>query len=347
MTRKFWRTDGDFDEESWAVPYNPSMHPRLLVQYVTLLAWVFACSTAAVGQTYPAKLVKFVMPAAPGSAPDRVSRVLADRLGTQWGVPVVVENRPGGTGTVGSEYVARSAPDGYTVLFAFTSVIQAPALLPKVPYDIERDFQAVSLVARTPIVLVVRADSPFRTLADFVNAARGGAPASYGTFGNGSSYHIYGETFKRAANIELIHVPYKGEALALTDLLGGQILSSFGSVGLTSPHIRAGKVRALGVVAPARSPALPDVPTFTEQGYPKLDVVGWFGVLVPAATPRAVVEKLSADINGVMAREDVAKPLRDSGIEPVGTTPDRYAEILRTDTAKWRQMIQEAGIRAD
>jgi tripartite-type tricarboxylate transporter receptor subunit TctC len=313
---------------------------------LTLLCAI-AGAPRARAQGYPAKLVKFVMPSAPGSAPDRVSRLLADRLAAAWGVPVVVENRVGGTGTVGSEYVARSAPDGYTALFAFTSVIQAPALLPKVSYDIERDFQAVSLVARTPIVLVVRADSPFRTLADHVNAARSGLPISYGTFGNGSSYHIYGETFRRAANIDLIHVPYKGEALALTDLLGGQISSSFGSVGLTSPHIRAGKVRALGVVAPARSPALPDVPTFAEQGYPRLDVVGWFGVLVPAATPRALVEKLSADINRVMAREDVAGPLRDSGIEPVGTTPDRYAEILRADTLKWRQMILETGIKAD
>lgn len=306
-----------------------------------------AAGTPVAAQEYPAKTVKFVLPSAAGSAPDRVVRMLGDRLGAAWGVPVIVENRPGGTGTVGTEYVVRSAPDGHTALFAFTSVIQAPALLPKVSFDIEKDLQAVSLVARTPIVLAVRADSPFRTLADFVNAAKSGAAISYGTFGNGSSYHVYGETLKRDAGIALIHVPYKGEALALTDLLGGQISSSFGSVGLTSPHIRSGRIRALGVVAPARSPALPGVPTFAEQGYPRLDVVGWFGVLVPAATPRAIVDKLSADINRALAREDISGPLRESGIEPVGTAPEQYAQVLRTDTAKWRQMILEAGIKAD
>jgi tripartite-type tricarboxylate transporter receptor subunit TctC len=322
------------------------MHIERIALAFTILAGA-AAATPALAQEYPSKTVKFVLPSAAGSAPDHVVRMLADRLRAAWGVPVIVENRPGGTGTVGTEYVVRSAPDGYTALFAFTSVVQAPALLPKMSFDIEKDLQAVSLVARTPIVLVVRADSPFRTLADFVRGAKGGAAISYGTFGNGSSYHVYGETLKRDAGIDLIHVPYKGEALALTDLLGGQISSSFGSVGLTSPQIRAGRIRALGVVAPVRSPALPGVPTFAEQGYPRLDVVGWFGVLVPAATPRAIVEKLSADIKRTLAREDIAGPLRDSGIEPVGTSPEQYTQILHADTAKWRQMIHEAGIKAD
>ena len=302
---------------------------------------------AAFAQDYPSKTVKFVLPSAPGSAPDRVVRLLADRLAAVWGVPAIVENRPGGTGTVGSEYVARSAPDGHTALFAFTSVIQAPALLPSVPYDIERDFAPVSMVAFAPFVVAVRADSPFATLADYLAAARA-APVSYGTFGNGSTYHIIAETLRRAAHANFIHVPYKGEALALTDLLGGQLQSSWASVGLISSHVRAGKLRALAVAAPARSKALPEVPTFGELGYPQIGTtVSWFGVLLPGGTPRAIVDKLSADVNRIMARSDVAATLANAGIEPAGTSPERFAEVLRVDTPIWKQMIQDAGIKAD
>ena len=317
---------------------------------IALVSCVLASAlSGAIAQDYPSKTVKFVLPSAPGSAPDRVVRLLADRLGAVWGVPAIVENRPGGTGTVGSEYVARSAPDGHTALFAFTSVIQAPALLPSVPYDIERDFAPVSLVAYAPFVVAVRADSPFATLADYLAAARNPAtPVSYGTFGNGSTYHIIAETLRRAARVNFIHVPYKGEALALTDLLGGQLQSSWASVGLISAHVRGGKVRALAVAMPVRSKALPEVPTFSELGYPQIGTtVSWFGVLLPAGTPRSIVDKLSADVNRIIARSDVSAMLANSGIEPAGTSPEKFAEVLRVDTPKWKQMIQEAGIRAD
>lgn len=305
------------------------------------------CAIPAAAQTYPSRAVKFVMPAAPGSSPDRVSRLLAQHLGTLWGVPVIVENRPGGTGTVGSEYVMRSAPDGYTALFAFTSVIQAPALLPKVPYDIEKDFAPVSLVTYAAVTLSVRADSPFKTLADLLAAAKDpAAPLSYGTFGAGSTFHIYGETLRRAAGAHMVMVPYKGEALALTDLLGGQIQSTWASLGLVSPHLAAGRVRALAIAQPARSKVAPDVPTFAELGYPQVGVVTWFGVLLPAATPRAIVQKMSDDINRVLAQPEVRHSLTQTGIEPAGTSPERFAEILRVDAAKWKQMIREAGITA-
>jgi tripartite-type tricarboxylate transporter receptor subunit TctC len=306
-----------------------------------------AASGAVLAQSFPSKAVKFVMPAAPGSSPDRVSRLMAQRLGTLWGVPVIVENRPGGTGTVGSEYVMRSAPDGYTALFAFTSVIQAPALLPKVPYDIEKDFAPVSLVAYAPVTLSVRADSPFRTLADLLAAAKNPAsPVSYGTFGIGSTFHIYGETLRRAANVHMVMIPYKGEALALTDLLGGQIQATWASLGLISPHVAAGRVRALAIAQPARSKVIPDVPTFSELGFPQVGTVTWFGVLLPAATPHSIVQKMSTDINRVLAQPEVANALTQTGIEPAGTTPERFAEVLKIDSVKWRQMILEAGITA-
>jgi tripartite-type tricarboxylate transporter receptor subunit TctC len=224
-------------------------------------------------------------------------------------------------------------------------VVQAPALLPKVPYDIEKDFAPVSLVAHAPVALAVRADSPFRTLGDLLAAAKNPAtPVSYGTFGNGSTFHILGETLRRAAGVHFLHVPYKGEALSFGDMLGGQIHSSWNSVGLLSAQVRGGKARVLAVAHARRSSALADAPTFAELGFPQVGAALWFGVLVPAATPRPVVEKMSADINAVFAQEQVAKSLRDTGIEPAGTTPARFAEVLRADAAKWKQMIREAGI---
>jgi tripartite-type tricarboxylate transporter receptor subunit TctC len=318
--------------------------PARLTAFLFAACALAACA-GAVAQGYPTKAVKFVMPAAPGSSPDRVSRLLAERLRATWGVAVLVENRPGATGTVGSEYVMRSDPDGYTALFAFTSVVQAPALLPRVPYDIEKDFAPVSLVAYAPVALAVRADSPYRTLGDLLAAAKNAsAPVSYGTFGNGSTFHILGETLRRAAGAHFVHVPYKGEALSFTDLLGGQIQSSWNSVGLLSSHVRAGKARVLAVAHASRTSALPEAPTFAELGYPQVSAALWFGVLVPGATPRPVVERMNADINAVFAQEAVAKTLRDTGIEPAGTTPERFAEVLRADAAKWKQMIREAGI---
>jgi tripartite-type tricarboxylate transporter receptor subunit TctC len=195
--------------------------------------------------------------------------------------------------------------------------------------------------------LVVRADSPFRTLAELIAAAKNPAtPVSYGTFGNGSTFHIYGETLRRAAGAHFIHVPYKGEALSFTDLLGGQIQSSFNSLGLASSHLRAGRVRALALAQPTRSKVLPDIPTFPELGFPQMGTVSWFGVLLPARTPRPIVDKLSGDINRVIADKDVSAALADSGIEPAGTSPERFAEVLRVDAAKWKQMIQDAGITA-
>jgi tripartite-type tricarboxylate transporter receptor subunit TctC len=319
----------------------------ILARLILVATCALAASPAALAQSFPSKTVKFVMPAAPGSSPDRVSRLMAQRLGALWGVPVIVENRAGGTGTVGSEYVMRSAPDGYTALFAFTSVIQAPALLPKVPYDIEKDFAPVSLVAYAPVTLSVRADSPFHTLADLLAAAKNPAsPVSYGTFGIGSTFHIYGETLRRAANVHMVMIPYKGEALALTDLLGGQIQATWASLGLISPHVAAGRVRALAIAQPARSKVIPDVPTFGELGFPQVGTVTWFGVLLPAATPRPIVQKMSTDINRVLAQPEVANALTQTGIEPAGTTPERFAEVLKIDSVKWRQMIQEAGITA-
>lgn len=298
---------------------------------------------------FPHKAVTFVLPGPAGGGPDQVIRLLSEILATRWGVPVVVENKPGATGMIGADAVARAEPTGHKLLFTFTALVQAPAVFAKVPYDLERDFAPLTQVANAPVVLAVRADSPLRSLADYVAAGkRGHKPLSYGSFGTGSSYHIYGEALQRAQGLDLLHVPYKGEALAMSDLLGGQIDSTFVSVGTVAPQVRAGKIRALAVVSKVRSPALPDVPTFTESGVQGVDAVGWFGALAPAGTPPAVVAKLAADINAAVQTPALSARLRELGFDPVtDSNPQAFHQFLRTEATRWRKLIADAGVKPE
>jgi tripartite-type tricarboxylate transporter receptor subunit TctC len=305
-----------------------------------------AFSAAALAQAWPAKPVKFVMPSAPGSSPDRYTRLLAEKLTQKWGVPVVVENRPGATAMIGTDYVAKQPADGYTFLSTFTSFTQAPVLFPNCPYDPEKDFTPVTQAMTAEVIMAVRADSPYKTYAEFIAGARTGR-LSYGSFGNGSSFHIYGETVKRATGIDMTHIAYKGEALILTDLLGGQITASFNSIGTALPHIKSGKIRALALVGATRSKALPEVPTFPELGVARLNGGAWFGFFARSGTPKAIVDRVSADINGFLNEPEMQKWLRDQGLEPTGMTPDQFAAFIRADLAKWRQMIPEVGIKAE
>ena len=309
-----------------------------------LVALGFA--SAASAQAWPAKTVKFVMPSPPASSPDRTTRWFAERLSQKWGVPVVVENRPGATAMVGTEYVAKQPADGYTFLSTFTSFVQAPILFPNCPYDPEKDFAPVTQTMTAEVILAVRADSPYKTFADLVAGAKRDK-LSYGSFGNGSSFHIYGETIKKSLGLDIAHVPYKGEALILNDLLGGQITASFNSIGTALPQIKAGKVRGLALVGATRSAALPDIPTFPELGIATLNGGAWFGVFAAAATPKAIVERVSADINAILAQAETQKWLRDQGLEPTGMAPDRFAQFIRADLAKWRRMIADVGIKPE
>ena len=322
------------------------------IRRIFLLAAVLVCCCgwpmAALAQAYPERPVKFVATSVAGGGPDIVIRLVGEKLSKLWGVPAIVENRPGGTGTIATQAVMRSAPDGYTVLFTVVTLIQAPVLLAKVPYDLNRDFVPVTLVTYAPVILAVKADSPYHTLSDLLSKARAGAsPISYGTIGVGTSHHIYGETLKLAAKANLLHVPYKGETPALADLLGGQIDSAFTSVGAALRMIKTGKIRALAIIGTTRSSVLPDVPTFPELGFPALSAVGWFGALVPSGTPKQIVRKLSADISRTVQQPEVAGALRDMGFEPMGMTPEKFAEFLRSEYVKWERMIRDAGIKGD
>jgi tripartite-type tricarboxylate transporter receptor subunit TctC len=308
-----------------------------------LTSW--SAAAAAQAAAWPSRPVKFVVPSGPGGSPDRVTRLLADRLSKKWGQPVIVENKAGATAMIGTEYVAKSDPNGYTFLSTFTSYVQVPALFKKYPYDPEKDFVPVTQTVSVEVALLVRADSPYKTLRDFTTAAKNAnPPLSFGSFGTGSSFHIYGEKLAQSTGIHLIHVPYKGEAAAVSDLLGGQISSAFSSIGTALPFLKTGRVRALGLVSHTRSKALPEVPTLAELGVPPPDVAGWFGILAPAGTPSAIVDKVAADVKEILTLPEVAKTLRDQGLEPVASTPQKFGELLRTDLKKWKKLLPELGV---
>lgn len=296
---------------------------------------------------FPTRPVAFVLPGAAGGGTDMVARKFASLLGAKWGQPVVVDNKPGATGVIGAESVARGDTSGHRLLFAFTAFVQTPAVLAKVPYDIERDFAPVMQVANAPAFLAVRSDSSIHTLAEFLAAAKNSAkPISYGSFGVGSSYHIYGEALKRSQKLQLLHVPYKGEAFALQDLLAGSIDAIFVSVGTGRPQVQAGKIRPLAIVAPNRSSVMPSVPTFKESGVSGLDAVGWFGVLAPIGTPPAVVQKIAKDLRAAVLEKSASARLQELGFEPVSESdPIRFKEFLKAESARWKRLINEAGVQ--
>jgi tripartite-type tricarboxylate transporter receptor subunit TctC len=323
----------------------------VLTLIATALTWSAGTSLAQTSAAWPNKPVKIIMPSLPAGSPDRVTRMVADKLSVKWGQPVVVEYKPGATTVIGTDFVARAPADGYTLLSTFTSLVQAPALLPKVPWDAERDFTPIVQFIRSEVVLLVRSDAPYKTIGEFIAGAKvakaQGAPLNYASFGNASSFHIYGEALKRGAGIDLTHIPYKGEAASIIDLLGGQVVSSFNSIGTAMPHIKAGKVRALALVGTVRSKVLPEVPTFGEAGVAKLDTSGWFGMLAPAGTPRYIVDKIATDTAQILALPDIVDSLRGQGLEPTGLGPDAFARFLHDDLLRWKLLTQELGIKAD
>ena len=330
------------------------MHKRnnlLLTLIAITLAWSAGNSVAQTSAPWPTKPVKIIMPSLPAGSPDRVTRMVAEKLSVRWGQPVVVEYKPGATTVIGTDFVARAPADGYTLLSTFTSLVQAPALLPKVPWDAERDFTPIVQLIRSEVILLVRSESPYKTLGEFIAGAKtakaNGAPLNYASFGNASSFHIYGEALKRGAGIDLTHIPYKGESASIVDLIGGQVVSSFNSIGTAMPHIKSGRVRPLALVGSVRSKVLPEVPTFGEAGVAKLDTSGWFGMLAPAGTPRSIVDKIANDTAQILALPEVTETLRGQGLEPTGLGPDAFARFLHEDLLRWKSLTQELGIKAD
>ncbi|WP_234194502.1 Bug family tripartite tricarboxylate transporter substrate binding protein [Pseudacidovorax sp. NFM-22] len=318
---------------------------------VTALA-AGALLAPALGQAqaaYPNKPIHIVVPFPPGGSTDVLARRIGDKLASAWGQPVVVDNRAGAGGTVGADYVAKSAPDGYTLLMGVTgSNAIAQALYAKLPYDVVKDFAPVSMVVSAPLVLAVNPDVKVRTAQEFLALAKskpGGL--SYGSAGNGTSMHLTGEMYKQAAGVSMVHIPYRGSAGMLTDLMSGQIQATFGDVLVLLPQIQAGKLRALAVTSKTRHPMLPDVPTLDEAGLKGFEALSWQGLFAPAGTPSDIVEKLSAEVNKAVRSPEVREYFASRGFIVEGTTPAAFKALIEAEVKKWTPIVKYSGARAD
>jgi tripartite-type tricarboxylate transporter receptor subunit TctC len=307
-----------------------------------------AAAHAQPGAAFPARPVRIVVPQAPGGASDALARVMAARLGERWGQNVVVENRAGAGGNVGTEAVAKSPPDGYTLLmgYAGTNSIN-PALYAKPGWS-PQDLVPVATLAAVPFALVVSPASGLSSVEQFVAAARMKPDAlSYGSAGNGSVNHLLGVMVAGAAGAQMLHVPYKGAAPAITDLIGGQVQAVFTSLPSVAQFVQRGQLRALAVTSSTRSPAFPDVPTLAEAGLKGIDVNPWFGLLAPAGTPAAVVQRINADVNALLATAEVRERFAASGADVLSSSPERFADTMREDLARWARVVRESGARID
>jgi tripartite-type tricarboxylate transporter receptor subunit TctC len=320
---------------------------RLTFSTIALLA-AGASLAQPVASTFPAKPMRIVVTFTPGGAPDIIARILAERFTASWGQPVVVDNKPGSGGNIGADFVAKAAPDGLTLVVGTVGTHSINgALYAKMPYDMVRDFAPVSLVATTPNMLVVHNEVPAKTLKDFIDLGKREGKMSFASSGSGTSIHVSGELFKSMTGIDMVHIPYKGRAIAIPDLLGGRVTMMFDNMPSSLPLVREGKLRALGVTSLKRAAAAPEIPTLDEAGLPGFEAVSWFAVFAPAGTPKPVVDKLQAEISRILKLPEVAKRLTDIGLEPVGSTADELAAYQRAEILKWAKVVKDSGAKAE
>jgi tripartite-type tricarboxylate transporter receptor subunit TctC len=314
-----------------------------------ILAALAACSVgSAAAQDYPSRPVHLVVPYTPGTGADILARLLGPKLGERWKVAVVTENKAGATGNIGVEFVAKSAPDGYTLLFVATSFGTNPALHRSLPFDPVKSFSPVALVATSGLVVVVNPQLPARSMREFIELARGQpGKLHYSSPGSGGPQHLAMELLKLETGLDIVHVPYKGAAGALADVVGGHVEATIAAVQTAHPHVQSGKLRALAVMSPQRSAAFPDVPTLKEQGLPELEVETWYGAFVPAGTPEAIVAKLNADINLMLKEPAHREALERQGMLPAGGPRERLGELVKRELARWSRVVAAAGIKAD
>ncbi|OGA51443.1 MAG: LacI family transcriptional regulator [Betaproteobacteria bacterium RIFCSPLOWO2_12_FULL_62_13] len=325
---------------------------------ITRLAqgWAYALLVAAVAgagmagtasaQAYPARAVRVIVPFAPGGGTDNLVRIMAPKMSANLGQQVIVDNRPGAGSQIGTELVAKAAPDGYTILFVDTSFTSSPSLYPKLPYDPIRDFAPVSLLASAPVVLIVHPSVPVKTLKELMALAKARpGELNFATGGAGSATHLGVELFKSAAAINLVHIPYKGSGPAAAAVVGGEVAMMFAGPSSAKPHVVAGRLRAIAITGEKRNAALPEVPTFVESGLKGVDSGTYWGSLAPAATPKEIIQTLSATMAKVLQMSDVRKRLIELAFEPIGSTPEEHAASIRTEIAKWARVVKQAKIR--
>lgn len=297
---------------------------------------------------WPAKPVKLVVGYAAGGATDVIARIVAVKLGEQLGQPVVVDNRAGANSNVGAEVVAHAPADGYTLyVYTIANTINA-SLYDRLGYDPQKDFEPIGLIAKVPNILVVNAALPIRSVADYVQFARASRDGiTFASSGSGSSIHLSGEMFKMVARLNMLHVPFRGSAPAVNDLLGGQVQSMFDNAPSALPHVKGGKLRAIAVTSAQRLPQLPDVPTLAESGFPGFDVQSWFGLAAPAGTPRPVVDRLNAELAKVLAHAEVRQRLQGLAATPEPGTPAQMRSLIAADIKRWHEVVKLSGARAE
>ncbi|TXL71357.1 tripartite tricarboxylate transporter substrate binding protein [Vineibacter terrae] len=306
------------------------------------------CASLAAAEQFPDRPVRLVVPYPPGGVTDVTARVVAEAMSQTLGQRVIVDNRPGAAGNVGSDLVAKSKPDGYTILMSLIGNTISTSLFKDMPYDFERDFVPVAQVTTSSNVLVVHPSVPARTPQELIALAKARpGTLNYASTGNGTSTHLSGELFKLATGTSIVHVPYRGGAPAQQDLLSGQVQMMFDNIPVSIRHIQLGALRALATTGPERSRGLPDVPTLAEAGVPDVVVEGWMGIVAPAGTPRPVIDKLNAALNQALQVPHVRKTLEDTGATLVGGTPEAFGAFIADETRKWARVVKEARISVD
>jgi tripartite-type tricarboxylate transporter receptor subunit TctC len=309
---------------------------------------LFALSTGAQAQSYPNRPIKLIVPFAPGGFTDVVARVVGQKLSASMGQQFIIENRPGAGSTIGTDFVAKSTPDGYTLVMVSTTHVISPWLYKNVPYDPINSFVAISKLVDSPYVLLVNPKVPANNVKEFIALAKAHPDSiRYASSGNGSSQHLMGGLFAAMTGVKIQHVPYKGSSMAAQDLVGGIVESSFAGVTNAMAHVPSGKLKALAVTTAKRSPLLPDVPTLSEAGVPNYDASVWLALLAPAGTPKEIVNKLNSEIGKVMVAPDAAKAFAAVGVEVSFSTPEEMTQYMVQERERWGKVVKEAGITID
>jgi len=322
---------------------------RELLIALIALAWATQVTAADSGQSYPNRPVRFIVPFAPGGSTDTLARTVGQKLGEALGEQVVVDNRSGGNGNIGTDLVAHAAPDGYTILLGYIANLAiGPSLYAKLPFDPVKDLAPVTQLAVAPNILVVHPSVPAKNFKEFIVYAKANPQkVNFASAAVASPGHLAGELLNHAAGIHMQHVPYKGSGQAVVDLVGGQVQVMVSGMSSVMPHIKAGRLRALAVTGAQRSPAVPDIPTIAESGFPKFEATAWYGVLVPARTPKAIVTRLHDEIVRALKMPDVKERLESVGFEIVGSTPEAFGAYIKSEIVKWAPVVKASGAKAD
>ena len=321
------------------------MQHRLLTAIATA---ALAATSLASAQTYPSKPITIIVPASPGGAIDLAARLIGQKMSESFGQPVTVDNKAGATGIIGSDFVAKAAPDGYTLALVASSHAINPSMVKKLPFDTLKSFEPIALTHVVPLVLVTAPALPVKSVKELVAYGKAHpGELSFASSGSGGAPHFSGELFKSMAGIDMAHIPYKGSTLAHPDLISGRTSLMFDTVAAVNVQIKASRVQALAVTTAKRSSILPDVPTMAEAGMPGFDTSTWGGLLAPAGTPKATVAKLNTEVNRILALPDVRKTLQDAGIEPGSGTPQQFGDFIQTEMVKWAKVAKGANIQPE